>query len=245
MKISRAKGGASSQLLSADTKNFIAVLQLSILGLQGLMLLVMLFMGSRISAIANRKPTFAQLINGTTVYVSEQERNWRYPSVIKKTASDWAMLTFNWEGKVTGTDKPDEGVDVKDGKKVPLNTWFASVLLEPKFAETALVEISKLDGISESLSGKLRAVIIIQNMSEPRQIADGKWQVDMIATRMLMDRTDGKSAPIPFNRTFTIQATEIQTSPLGEDASVVEQKIYEMRSAGLQITNIEPFDPAS
>lgn len=87
----------------------------------------------------------AQLVNGETVYLSEQDRNFRYPQVIRKVVSDWTTLTFNWEGTLAGTDQQDEGVLVKaTKKKVPLNTWFASVMMEPKFAEASLKEIAEL-----------------------------------------------------------------------------------------------------
>jgi hypothetical protein len=67
--------------------------------------------------------------------------------------------------------------------------------------------------------------------------------VDLVATRVLIDRTTGKDERIPFNRTFTLQAVEVPRSPLGADAPLVERKIYEMRAAGLQITRIVEFNP--
>jgi hypothetical protein len=89
----------------------------------------------------------------------------------------------------------------------------------------------------------MRSVIVISHLSEPRQIAPGRWELDMVATRVLIDRTSGESKQIAFNRTFTVESVEIPRSPLGSNAPIVEQKIYQMRSAGLQITQITPFNP--
>ena len=238
MKIGRLQ----TPLLTAESKNLLAILQLGILGTQVVMLVLVGSIAVRQNALANRQPTMAQLINGDTIYVSEQERNWRYPEVIRKVVSDWTTLTFNWEGTIAGSDKPDEGVRVTGGGKVPLNTWFASILLEADFAEASLQEIAKLVPAS-IFTGQTRGVVVINYVSEPRQIAPKRWQVDMVATRLLIDRQSGSSKREAFNRTFTLETVEIPRSPLGKDASVVEQKIYEIRAAGLQIIDIAPFDP--
>jgi hypothetical protein len=64
----------------------------------------------------------------------------------------------------------------------------------------------------------LRATVIISFLSEPREVRPGEWEIDMIATRLLVDRTSGIDERIPFNRTFRIKAVEIQTPPLGSQA---------------------------
>ncbi|PIG91584.1 hypothetical protein [Gloeocapsopsis sp. IPPAS B-1203] len=237
MKIQRAQ----TTLLTTESKNFLALLQLGILSLQVLIFVFILLIAGRQNQLARRRPTMAQLVNGDTVYISEKDRYWRYPQVIRKVVSDWTMLTFNWEGKIAGSDKTDEGVKVDDRQRVPTNTWFASVLLEDDFAQAALKDIAQLVP-ADVFTGRIRSVAIVNHVSEPRQIAQGRWQVDMVSTRILIDRT-GKSERLPFNRTFTLEAVEIPHSPLGSDASLVEQRIYEIRSAGLQIINIVPFEP--
>lgn len=238
MKIRRSQ----TPLLTTDSKNLLAVVQLGILVLQVCIFLLVAFVATRQNALANRKPTMAQLINGDTIYVSEKDRDWRYPEVIRKVVSDWMTLTFNWDGTIAGTNKPDEGINVMGGSKVPLNTWFASILLEGNFAEASLKEISKLIPTTV-FSGQTRGVIVINHISEPRQIAPGRWQVDLVAMRILSDQHSGASQREAFNRTFTLEAVEIPRSPLKTDAPLVEQKIYEIRSAGLQITDIVPFNP--
>jgi len=92
-------------------------------------------------------------------------------------------------------------------------------------------------------SGKVRSTIIFSFLSEPREIRPGEWEVDMIATRLIVDRSLGKDERIPFNRTFRIKAVEIQMAPLGDQASAFEQKVYEIRSAGLEINKITEFNP--
>ena len=105
MKIQRAQ----TTLLTTESKNFLALLQLGILGLQALMFVFILLIAGRQNQLANRRPTMAQLVNGDTVYISEKDRNWRYPQVVRKLVSDWTMLTFNWEGKIAGTGQEAAG----------------------------------------------------------------------------------------------------------------------------------------
>ncbi|MGM3309703.1 hypothetical protein ACSQ6I_27595 [Anabaena sp. WFMT] len=228
--------------LLPESKNLLALCFLCLTAFNGLILLLTLFTAFKINKIAERKTTFAQLVNGETIYVSEQERNWRYAAVIQKVVNDWTILTFNWDDKLTGTNQSDQGIQVGKNGRIPTNTWFASLLLEPKFAQASLPKIAELvpTGV---FTGQLRSTTIISYLSEPRAVRLGEWEIDMVATRILVDRTTGRDERISFNRTFTVQAVEIPHSPLGKNAPLVEQKIYEMRSSGLQIIRMVEFNP--
>jgi hypothetical protein len=229
--------------LLPESKNLLAICFIALTVFNSLIFLLMLFTAFRINKIAERKITFAQLVNGETLYISEQERYWRYPTVIQKVVRDWTMLTFNWDDKLAGTNERDQGILIEKNKRIPTNAWFASLLLEPEFAKASLPKIADLVPPTV-FSGQIRSTTIISYLSEPREIRLGEWEVDMIATRILIDRTTGRDQRIAFNRTFTLEAVEIPHSPLGKTATVVEQKIYEMRSGGLEITQIAEFNPA-
>ncbi|MHC5716200.1 MAG: hypothetical protein ACYTX0_29795, partial [Nostoc sp.] len=96
--------------LLPEAKNLLAVCFICLTAFNGLIFLLTLFTAFRVNKIADRKTTFAQLVNGETIYISEQDRNWRYPAVIQKVVSDWTTLTFNWDDKLTGTNQPDQGI---------------------------------------------------------------------------------------------------------------------------------------
>jgi hypothetical protein len=228
--------------LLPESKNLLAICFLCLTAFNSLIFLLILFTAFRVNKMAERKTTFAQLLNGETIYVSEQDRNWRYPGVIQKVVSDWTTLTFNWDEKLTGTNQPDQGVQVGKKGRIPTTAWFASLLLEPEFAKASLPKIAELVPTSV-FTGQIRSTTIISYLSEPRAVRLGEWEIDMVATRILVDRTTGRDERIPFNRTFTVQAVEIPRSPLGKDAPLVEQKIYEMRSSGLQIIRMVEFNP--
>ena len=68
----------------------------------------------------------------------------------------------------------------------------------------------------------------------------GEWEVDMVATRVLVNLPGGADEEINFNRTFRLKAVDIP-SPQSNDNSALEQQLYEIRSAGLEITKISEF----
>lgn len=233
------------RLLDGNNKSLLAILQLAILGFSSVTLLFVMFLAVRVNRIVNRQPTFVQLTNGETVYISERERNYRRPEVIRQVVSDWTVLSFNWDGTLPGSEEPDEGVAV-DGVRgrVPFSVSIASFLLEPEFGSEMLQLFATEIVPSGIFNGELRQVITIEHISDPRQIAEGRWEVDIVSTRRLLDRRNGSQQAIPWNRTYTLQAVEIPSSPLGEDASRVEQLVYDTQSSGLQIIDIVPFDPS-
>lgn len=236
---------SSQRLLDGNNKSLLAILQLAILGFSSVTLLFVMFLTVRVNRIVNRQPTFVQLTNGESVYASERERNYRRPEVIRQVVSDWTLLSFNWDGTLPGSDEPDEGVAV-DGVRgrVPFSVSIASFLLEPELGSEMLQLFATEIVPSGVFNGELRQVITIEHISDPRQIAEGRWEVDIVSTRRLLDRRDGSQQAIPWNRTYTLQAVEIPSSPLGEAASRVEQLVYDTQGSGLQIIDIVPFDPS-
>jgi hypothetical protein len=227
--------------LLPEAKNWLALCFVILTSINFVTLILHLFIASRMNSLASLRTTQVQLINGQTYYISERDQRFRYPSVIQNFIKTWAELTFNWDSKLPGTNETDSGIKV-NSKRVPTSTYFASLLMEPEFGKASLDKIADLVP-STVFSGQVRSTIIISFLSEPREIRPGEWEIDMIATRLMVDRSLGKDERIPFNRTFRIKAVEIQTATLGEQASAFEQKVYEIRSAGLEINKITEFNP--
>ncbi|SKB13706.1 conserved hypothetical protein [Planktothrix sp. PCC 11201] len=226
--------------LLPEAKNWLALCFVILTSINFFTLILHLFIASRMNSLASLRTTQVQLINGQTYYVSERDQRFRYPSVIQNFVKTWAELTFNWDSKLPGTNETDSGIKV-NSKRVPTSTYFASLLMEPEFGKASLDKIADLVP-STVFSGQVRSTIIISFLSEPREIRPGEWEIDMIATRLIVDRSLGKDERIPFNRTFRIKAVEIQTATLGDQASAFEQKVYEIRSAGLEINKITEFN---
>ncbi|MBE9124730.1 MULTISPECIES: hypothetical protein [unclassified Coleofasciculus] len=222
-------------------RNILAVCFLALTGLTAISIVLDLYAAAKVNAVAKRRTTFAQLVDGKTIYISEEKANFRYPQTIKNFVEKWTQLALNWEQKIPGTNQTDPGFRVERGK-VPLSTYFATLLMEPEFGKASLPKLAELvpPGI---FSGQARQTVIISYLSEPREMAPGTWEVDMVATRVLVDLEIGKDERIPFNRTFRLKATPIQEPTFGEDSNSFEKKAYELRSAGLEIVRMSEYIP--
>lgn len=150
-------------------------------------------------------------------------------------------LTWAWSGKIPGTNDPDPGIKVKGSTKVPTTAWMGSLMMESEFGKASLVELAQL--VPNTIySGKTRSGVYISHIGEPREIKRGVWEIDVIATRVVLEQGIGESRE-QFNRTFTIKAVEIPKSPLQENANELEKTIHSLRAAGLEISRIVEFKP--
>lgn len=229
--------------LLPEQKNVLAICGLALLGLSLLNTVGLMFIASRQNSLANRETTQVQLVNGSTFYVSERDRLFRYPQVIQKFISNWITLTFNWDGKVPGSAEPDKGIKVGSGQ-ITSAANAATLMMEPRFAEASKPFLAELTPRAV-FDGQVRSTTIVRYVSEPRQTSIATWDVDVLAERLEVDRRTGESKSYPLNWTFTVKAVEIPKSALGPDASFVDQKVYEFRSSGLEISAMVPYKPTS
>jgi len=227
--------------LLPEQRNLLATCVLVLLVLTAINTLGLLFVASRQNALANRRTTQVQLVNGTTFYISEEDRLFRYPQVIQRFVTNWLTLTFNWDGKIPGTNQPDGGIKAGNGR-ITTAANAATLMMEPRFAEASKPLIADLTPAGV-FTGVTRSTTVVRYVSEPRQTAIGTWDIDVLAERIEVNRQTGENQSYPLNWTFTVKAVEIPKSPLGNDASLIEQKVYEIRSSGLEIVQMSPFKP--
>ena len=196
-----------------------------------------------LSKVSNQSPpTLVQQVDGKAFTVRSADYLYREPEVIRRVVSDWATMTFTW-GKLPGTQATDsdEGIDVADGERVTTSAWTASFLIAPDFRDQFLRQLSK-DIIPESVfSGEVSAVLIPQQISPPQALEEGRWQVDLMATRVVFDASNPSGTTIPFNRRLYLRAVEPPQSPLKEQATPQQQVIYQSLESGLQIEEIRPI----
>jgi hypothetical protein len=189
--------------------------------------------------LAKRQVTNVQLTDGTAILVEERSANYREPHLIQEFAKQWVSLMFSWEFK----PETDPVVKTTQGDRLPANAWAASLMMEPQFGQAFINQLAKLIP-PEIFSGRFQGTAFVRYVSPPRQMSQTTWQVDIIATRTLFDQTSRtQKGVIPFNKTLTIAAVAIPTSPLGDKANSLEQMVYQMRASGLEITEIVDYDP--
>jgi hypothetical protein len=241
-----------------DSKDILPLCFIGLTTFSLLSFLFIIFLSFKVNQLSERKTTFVQLVNGRALVMSEQDYLYRYPEVIKNTVRQWADLTFNWDGVIgaklaTGilpsgrlgaTSELDKGRDIGKGKRVTTNAYFGSFLIQQGkrgFRQAVLQQLAEITP-QRVFNGQVRSKIIISYLSNPRQIKLGEWEVDMVATRVLVNMNGGADEEIAINRTFTLQAVDIPQPP-ENNASALEKQLYEIRSAGLEITKISEFTP--
>ena len=191
-------------------------------------------------SLAVKKSVYVQQPDGYTGIAQEFDQTHREAEVIKKTATTWMQLSFEWDSQVPGADYTDKGIKV--GKQiVPTKTYLASFLMEPGFREEFLTLLGR-DIVPQTVfSGNHQSIVRFYSVSEPRQVAAAKWEVDIVATRV--DRNaNGEIAEIPLNRTITLKAIPPIEPTLGEEEPLAwRRKVYSLSTNGLMITEVIPL----
>jgi hypothetical protein len=196
-----------------------------------------------LAKVANQKPpTLVQQVDGKAFTVRPADYTYREPEVIRRVVSDWATMTFTW-GTLPGnqTKTSDEGIEVNGGKRVPSAAWAASFLLAPDFRDEFLAQLSN-EVIPEGVfSGEISAVLVPQQISPPQALEEGRWKVDLLATRIIFDPSNPSGTTIPFNRRIYLKAVEPPHSPLKEKSTEEQRVVYKSLEGGLQIEEIRPI----
>lgn len=191
-------------------------------------------------SLATRETIYVQTPDGFTIEAQEFDQEYREAEVIQQTVATWMQLTFEWDNSVPGNpDLVDEGFQVA-GVTVPTKTYLASYLMEEGFRTAFLQQLSELIP-DDVYSGSRRSVVRFFSVSNPRQIAEGRWEVDVVSSRI--ERVNNvEDAEIEFNRTITVQAAPPVDLALGEAEPLAwRQRVYELAQNGLVITDIVPL----
>ncbi len=193
---------------------------------------------------AQKPPTLVQQVDGRAFTVRATAYTYREPEVIRRTVSDWAVMTFTW-GKPPGsnTAQTDEGKAI-EGKRerIPTNAWEASFLLAPDFRDLFLQQLATEIVPQDVFKGTVAVVLVPQNFSTPEVAGDGRWKLNMVATRIVFDGANPAGRTISFNRTFYVRAVPPPQNPLGEQAPDLQRIVYSMLERGVQIEEIRPLE---
>jgi len=208
--------------------------------------------------ISNRpRGNFVQLVDGSVVEVGEYDPQYRSPQTIRRFVRDTVTALFTWTGykpvaslEDSQRRELDPGVAIERGR-VPTGAYYASFALREGLRTSFLRELARLvprevvRGSSVVAAGQpgslavappnLQTVALIDFISEPKKIGDGRWEVRVVSTVVeLQPNTAGKEL-LRFNKTLVIRAVEpIRVS---EELKEVKQ-VLNIRAAGLQIEEI-------
>lgn len=223
------------------SQNFLPLFVLVSITLQFLLLLLLLFQGVKVNALANQPaPSLVQMVNGKTLKVAATDPEYRSPEVLKRLVKQWATMTFNWSGQLP-SGKTDPGVKINDDLKVPTAAWAASFTMSEDFRTGFLKGLAQYipQGIFEE---RKKTVLQFEPPSlEPVEIEQGKWKLSFVANLLVFEGGNALGNAMPVNKTVYLRTVPQPQFPLEKGASEVQKAVYSMRDSGLQIYKVEEF----
>jgi hypothetical protein len=218
-----------------------------IMGILGVGLLVSLFANVfqlfNNRAIAQRESVYVQQVDGTTAKASEFDVLHREANVIKNTAVRWMQMSFEWDNKIPGSDAEDPGYAIEGTTQtIPTEVYLASYLMEEGFRQEFLRLMGEEKISSGVMLGREMSVVRFFAISDPRQVGEGLWEVDIVATRIERDRNQ-ETNEIPMNRTITLKAIP-PIEPVFDELEPLawRREVYSLLGNGLVITKVAPLE---
>lgn len=216
--------------------------------IQVLLLLMIFFQGNQLQQLVNKPaPSLVQMIDGRVTQVSTEQANYRSPMVIQQLVNQWAMMTYTWSGKLPVADATqarqpldDPGIPIDNNGKLPTAAAHAAFLItdENNFRREFLKKLSSLvpQGV---FSGNQQTVLRISQILPPQQIGQGRWDVNVYAYMEVLDVSQPVGNPIKINQKISLRAVPPPRYPLPNGLSTLQQAIYRLGEAGLEIVQIE------
>jgi hypothetical protein len=228
-----------------DKKPVFPLFVLITLGIQAVVALAMLIQLFFMARLATKPvPSLVQMIDGKAVKVAPAERLERTPETIKAFVNETITLMFSWSGTLVPatpeevrTPKQDPGVVVsgKQDQRVASATWEAGFAFSEKFRQPFLEKLAALTPPEIFRSREVQGALIIRLIGEPQKIEDGKWKVSLISNIVYFSNQNQVGKSIPFNKEIYLLAVDPPSMPLAENSSALQQVIYRIRQAGLEI----------
>ena len=186
-------------------------------------------------------PSLVQLNDGQTVLVNPANSQHRTDAVITRFVEETISQLFTWN--VVSKDQQtrrvtDPGIPIGTGQKVPTRTWQASFAIGQDFREAFLEEMANSFIPRGVLTGDAQSTLLIDHLSQPKQISSGVWQLDMVAFLVIFDGRNPQGKATSFNKTIVVRAVEPAIDPLPEETSAIQKAVFETRSKGLTIDEI-------
>jgi len=191
-------------------------------------------------SLAQRGSTYVQQPDGFTEVAKEFDELHRQNATLKRTVATWIQLTFEWDNRIPNSDAVDEGMEFA-GVTVPTKAYLASIVMEDGFRREFLRALGEDVVPVDVYTGNRRSLVRFYSISTPRQIADGRWEVDVVSTRIeLVNGVEERE--VDFNRTFTLQAIPPIEPALENEPDAFRREAYALLNNGLLVTEIRPLD---
>jgi hypothetical protein len=206
--------------------NILPVFVVATFGLHVLTILLLMFHQSMLKRLSSNLPqSLVQLVNGRAITVDSQENLERNPETIRRFVGETMTLMFTWSEK-----------------QPPQTIWQAtSELLSGDVRRKFEVEMTQ--GIPKNVLANggrnAESVLLVRRISQPEKIADGQWQLEIVANRLIFAGYNNKvGEATPFNKKILIRALDTQAISIPNVQNPFHTAIYRLNEARLEIANI-------
>jgi len=215
---------------------------LVILASQCLILLFLIGQWLSVHRLSKKQLAYVQMTSGEVLALKAVEADARTPETIRLFVSKTLYLMFNWSGEIAGADGKkisDKGQEIElEGEriKIPTAALYASYGCSEELRQPLLKKISEVVPQGVFGGGGSQALLTIDHVSIPKELASGSWEVHVVGQHRLM-RGSSTVKVVPFNKKVYVQSLTAPFVPEGE--TPLDQAIYAVRKSGLQIYQMD------
>ncbi|MBN3950512.1 MAG: hypothetical protein HWQ38_30215 [Nostoc sp. NMS7] len=216
------------QLLKPEnrTNSPLPVLVVGTFGLHLFTLLLLIFNGSMLQQLSRQltPQSLVQLVDGHTITVDPQPNLERQPEAIRRFVGETMTLMLTWSEQ-----------------QPPIQVWeITSQLVADDFKQKLKSEITNLnpDSQFENVNRGAENVLVIQKISQPTEIDNGKWKVNIVANQLVFSSYDKLGKSVSFNKQILVRAIDQPTPSLPNAALPLHFAAYRLGQARLEIYNV-------
>ncbi|MEH1821051.1 MAG: hypothetical protein V7L31_18555 [Nostoc sp.] len=216
------------QLLKPENKKNspLPLLAVGTLGLHLFTLLLLIFHGSMLQQLGRQltPQSLVQLVDGRTITVDPQPNLERQPEAIRRFVGETMSLMLTWSQQ-----------------QPPTQVWeISSQLVADNFKQKFKSEITNLnpDSQFENVNRGAENVLVIQKISQPTAVGNGKWKVEMFANQLIFSSYDKLGKSVSFNKQILVRAIDEPATSLPNAPLPLHFAAYRLGEARLEIYNV-------
>ncbi|MBN4005316.1 hypothetical protein [Nostoc sp. LPT] len=216
------------QLLKPENKKNspLPLLAVGTFGLHLFTLLLLIFHWSMLQQLGRQltPQSLVQLVDGHAITVDPQANLERQPETIRRFVGETMSLMLTWSQQ-----------------QPPTQIWeITSQLVADDFKQKLKSEITNLnpDSQFENVNRGAENVLVIQKVSQPQEISNGKWKVEILANQLIFNSYDKLGKSVSFNKQILVRAIDEPATSLPNAALPSQFAAYRLGEARLEIYNI-------
>ena len=216
------------QLVKPENKksSILPLLAVGTFGLHLFSLLLLLFHGSMIQNLQQQltPQSLVQLIDGRAITVDPQLTQERHPETIRRFVGETMTLMLTWSQQ-----------------QPPLTVWeISSQLLANNLKPKLQAEITNLNptGQLANINRGTEYVLVIEKISQPTKIAEGKWKIEMLANQLNFSGSNNLGTSNAFNKQILVRVIDKPNISLPANPLPWHLAAYRLGEARLEIYQI-------